>query len=301
MNLFAVTSAIVYSTEDKHKVEKVIKDHGATVTEFLDLTVGDSHHYSYLITMTYDSHTIGGFIKDLNGVVPYITNDSFGFSIVYEEEEFKRSPLFNIRSIGNKADLYLQKPKIKLEKFCDLCNRKKYMEDQNITIDVNKLMKNPIMFVNHFFVVSENLANLLRESDLTGYNLIQVLHKGRKEAKIRGYQIMPTNVLPKQCIPDDFLSDPYILNQDRRCTECKLGGHRFPPYYYNPNDIKEVLDFNFTYENKSSDYVYRNTLVSRRVIDFFVNENYLINVVRNTNTWGEKDWVLEPILFNADC
>lgn len=301
MKLFAVTSVIVYTVDGKHKVEKIISKYGASVTEYLDLTIKDSHHYSFLMKIVYESQRIGKFIEDLSEVVPYINDESFGFLFSYEEEDYHHSPLFSIQSIGNNAQLYLKTKNVALKEFCSACKRKCLVEDQQIFIDVNKLVKNPLLFVNNYMVISERLAGQLVELDLTGYKLIEVSHKGRSEAKTRGYQIMPTNVLPKQCIPGDFLLDPYIINQDQRCKICKLGGHRFPPYYYNPKDLEDIGDFAFTYEYHNSDFVYRNILVSKQVFDFFKKNDYFVNEVRNKYTWEEKDWVLDPVLFNSDC
>lgn len=302
MILNAVISIIVYTKSDKQRVDDITHKYEA-ITEFEDLSVGDREHFAYTIKLAYSPNVIQSCLRELNKIDHHIQDhpDNFGFEFNYEEEDYTSSPLFFIQSIGNKASLYIKSPNPKLDVFCRHCNRKLIEDDQKLVIDTNKLVKNPILYVDHSLVVSETLADKLRNSNLQGYDLLEVEHKGKKEAEIMGYQIRPTSVLPPQCIPDRYLDDPYINSQSNRCPVCKLGGHLFAPYYYNPEDLKEIKDFNYTFEYKDYNFVHRKTLISKRVVDFFKKENYINKIVNRFEPGGDKDWVLEPVLLNSDC
>lgn len=301
--LNAVISIIVYSKREKQQVEDIIHKYEATA-EFEDLSVGSREHFAYTIKVAYSPRIVQSCLRDLNKLDNGIqdTADYFGFSFDYEEKDYTSSPLFFIQTIGNKAGLYIKSQKLKLEVFCHHCNRKK-IEDggQKPVIDANKLIKNPILYVDHSLVISGILAEKLHNSGLSGYDLVEVEYNGKKEAAVKGYQIRPTNTLAPQCIPYKYLDDPYINNQSNRCPICKLGGHLFAPYYYNPEDLKEIKDFNYTYEYKDYNFVHRKILISKRVVDLFKDESYINNIVKRFEPGGDKDWVLEPILMNSDC
>jgi hypothetical protein len=295
MIITADISRIVYSKDDKRKVNEIVEAFGARA-EIEDLSVGERYHYSYIININYDPVNIPLLIKRLNEA----TNDhrdelSFDFSFYFENEDYSVAPLFNIISIGNKASLYIDSTNKTFKLFCDNCNRKKMTEHQTIKFDTNRLKNSPLLIVDNNIIVSERLALKISDSDLNGYKLDEVEHVGTKNAEIKGFKITPTDTMPPQCIPVKYQNDPNVLKQ--QCSKCHLGGHLKFPYYYDPKKIG-TSDFYYTNEHNHYKYVYRVALISKRAVEFLKKENIIKNEVRNVNTWSRDDWVLHPILHN---
>lgn len=301
MILSANISLIVYSDRDRQKVEHIIQKYSAA-SDFEDLTGGTREHYAFMIHMPYSPGLLGQVLNELNTIDDYIQDrpDFFGFRFDYTEEDYLNAPLFQIRSIGNKASLYVNIAAPQFENFCSICRRPKFIEQQKLAINLHALKKNPILSVDHFLVVSEKLAEIMDQAGLDGYALAEVEHTGKQKPETRGYQIVPTHILPPQRVPLRYKTDPYILSQTNRCPVCGLGGHLFPPFYYHPADVNTVCDFNLTYEHFSYHYVYRKTLVSKRVMDLLKTHKYIDKIAGPNAPIGNRDWAIEPVLLNAD-
>ncbi|CAJ1002229.1 hypothetical protein [Brevibacillus aydinogluensis] len=292
----------VYDLKIKFKVDQILH---SLIQDFeipeADI-IRDDVFAQYKFEVAYDTELITAIVENLNAIYEKtkgrkLMSPTFrGFRYIYKytDDEIKNAKLFNITSIGNKPQLYLSnKSKDEVASFCTRCLRNKKVNNNELAFNTSVMKKYPIVFVDEHLVISQELADKFSEWNLSGYELREVIHKGKTTGE-KAFQIIPTNILPPQTVIEQLRNDPHIKQQT--CPECGVVEHLQVPYCYDENISQFMHDFNFTYEyypinNKT---VIRDMLVSKKVITLLVEHG----IAKLETLSDESKWTLVPVLTN---
>ncbi|ARU60486.1 hypothetical protein CBW65_04910 [Tumebacillus avium] len=217
------------------------------------------------------------------------------YSFSFEESDYEQSPLFNLLGTGNSPDAFLEDhgAEFELEIVCDHCKLHKKHLNSPLVIDTSGLAYRHMVFVDRqFLVISEQMAELLEEWKITGYDLKPVTHYGDQEERQPAYQLIPTRVLPAL---SKETPDLEVLGM-RKCPVCNLRGNVKYPLHYNSYDLHQsIQDFNVTREY----FVNGNTLTRLPLISSsfrkLVIEYGITPDIRSGEETGELDWRFEPV------
>lgn len=293
----------VYDLKTKFKIDQILN---SLIKDFVvpepDIK-NDDVYVRYKFEVVYDKYLIESILEKLNSIY----EDSLGskkmsstfrdFRYIYEytDDEMENAELYRITSIGNRPELYVSnKTKYELKPFCPKCSRYERIIKDELMFNTFVLKKSPLVFVNDYMVISQDLAEKFREWNLSGYELREVRHKGSKLGQ-NAFQVIPTNILPPQTSTAPLSDDPQI--KMRKCPECGVVEHLQLPYVYDKKAIHFMQDFNVTYEYYpiNDDTVIRDMLISKKVIRLLVEQG-IANIKTSSN---DNNWTLVPVLTNT--
>lgn len=290
MRIQAVVSFLVHSRKLKKEVDLVLQRYGIN-----DIPSDPPTHEAeedVMVKYSFSVDYVPDFIEQLLSsleiisVPPRNRKPTFRFHFVFSDEEYRSSPLFEVHSFGNDPKRYLENSERYEEKlFCTTCNRKIDEQVAPLVIDTAVVNKYDLVYVDKKLVVSEKIASLFEDWKLTGYRLEQVEHKGSEKNKYNAYQIIPTNILPPQEIPEVLKNDPHVLKL--KCPACGTGGHLIFPYHYHESVIKQMKDFNLPHE-----YIALNSKKVSRTILFSANLKKLLI----ESKIADKNWDFIPTI-----
>ncbi|CAJ1002235.1 hypothetical protein [Brevibacillus aydinogluensis] len=290
----------VYDLKIKYKVDQILH---SLIQDFVipeaDI-IRDDVFVQYNFEIAYDTKLITTIVKNLNAIYEKANGNmtptfrEFRYEYTYTDDEMKNAELFRITSIGNRPELYhSSKSIVEFVPFCARCSRNEKVTKNNLIINTSVMKKFPIIFVDKYLVISQELANKFNEWNLSGYQLREVIHKGKTTGE-KAFQVIPTNILPPQTVIDQLRNDPHIKQQT--CPECGVVEYLQFPYCYDEKISQFMQDFNFTYEYYpiNEETVVRQMLVSKKVITLLIEHGI---AKLETLSDGSK-WTVVPVLTN---
>jgi hypothetical protein len=288
MQVLAYIYFSFYDQNSKHQVDAVdavLKRHGIHYEPIVRVGLKGNIRITYELKIDYEPLFIERLVNDLRFVVD--RDLDFGFRFVFSEDEYEQSPLYELISIGYDRRLYLEnKGSYQTKHFCDTCGKQTIEQEEPLLINTAIFEKSNIVFVDQELVISEKMAELFNNWGLTGYRLEQVNHYGSPKNKRTAYQIVPTNILPPQNLPDSYLNDP-VVNK-LKCPTCRTGGHLFYPHHYNEAVLDRIQDFNFAHEYRA-----RGPYEVRRVL--LISSNVRKRLIENGI--ANDEWDYRPVII----
>ncbi|MDA5111104.1 hypothetical protein [Brevibacillus thermoruber] len=292
----------VYDLNIKYKVDQILS---SLIQDFVIPEASikkDDVYVRYKFEVAYDIKLITAIVENLNAIYEKtlgsksMTSTFRGFRYIYKytDDEIKNAKLFSITSIGNRPELYLSsKSKAEFVAFCARCSRNEKVTKNELIFNTSVMKKFPIAFVDEHLVISQELADKFNEWNLSGYQLREVIHKGKTTVE-KAFQVIPTNILPPQTVIDQLRNDPHIKKQT--CPECGVVEHLQFPYCYDEKISQFMQDFNFTYEYYpiNEETVVRQMLVSKKVITLLIEHG----IAKLEPLSDESKWTLVPVLTN---
>lgn len=149
-----------------------------------------------------------------------------------------------------------------------------------------------------YWVVSEKMARLMEEWKITGFELQEVIHSGKKEGQ-PAYQVIPTNIL--QAWSTEMKHYYFITEPEERCPVCNIKGRVDYPYHYNKLDLEQnpIKDIDIMTEFCSNgSWAYRPVFISKRFRDLLI-ENGITREVLNMydDNYGSRDWLFRLVII----
>lgn len=282
----AVMKFTVESLERKPRVDRVLKDFGISYSPPEPFIIkGGYVVIDYDLRIPYEPAILESLMTKLS----FVEDGELDFRLVFQftEHELTTSPLFRVPSIGNIEQRYTtNKGRYQIKPFCDTCGRAIYEKVGALKINTANVEKQNFVYVDSRLVISEKIASLFNEWELTGYQLEQVEHYGERAKKRNAYEVIPTNILPSQKIPDEIKNDP--IARKLKCPACGTGGHLIFPYHYSKNVSEVIADFNYSLEFQavSEKRVKRNMLISRKVKELLIESGFT-----------DEEWDFEPVIL----
>ncbi|MGG4443682.1 hypothetical protein [Brevibacillus fortis] len=288
MKIYATTRFTVESFEMKERIDTVLKSFDIDYTPPGPYIIkGGYIVIDYHLHLQYEPYFVGNLMKELQFVREGKGGElEFMFDFQFTDYEMNDSPLFDMYSIGNIPRRYLtNEGQYNSKIFCQTCEKVYVEKDTPLVINTKTVDQQDFVYVDSRLVISEKIACLFKSSKLTGYLLEQVEHYGSKRKRRPAYEVVPTNILTPQCIPDEYKNDPNVKKLN--CPACNTGSHLIFPYHYDQGISKFVEDFNLSFEYTGNEKsAKRNVLISRKVKDLLTENGYV-----------DEEWIFQPIII----
>lgn len=220
------------------------------------------------------------------------------FYFDFSDSEYEQAPLFTLNSTGNSPDMFINDrgTLFSINTHCQHCGLMEKEQLSPLVIDTTEMKDRHLVHVSGYWVASQELATLMKQEDMKGYELLEVIHQGPKEGKKKAFQIIPTQVLPESSAERVKL---YFATEQPPCR-CGLSGVINGPDIYNRKDITNIENDVFLSAEWSHDgrYLYRKTLFSRKFREL-IYKNNISREVRGEKdkNFGPKDWLFDPVLL----
>jgi len=220
------------------------------------------------------------------------------FYFDFSDSEYEQAPLFTLNSTGNSPDMFINDrgTLFSINTHCQHCGLMEKEQLSPLVIDTTEMKDRHLVHVSGYWVASQELATLMKQEDMKGYELLEVIHQGPKEGKQKAFQIIPTQVLPESSAERVKL---YFATEQPPCR-CGLSGVINGPDIYNRKDITNIENDVFLSAEWSHDgrYLYRKTLFSRKFREL-IYKNNISREVRGEKdkNFGPKDWLFDPVLL----
>lgn len=218
----------------------------------------------------------------------------------FDDDDFKAASFFKVHSTGNSSKAFLEHKKdhIQWETICDTCGIKKKVQTGPIVMDTSKIGARFMVNVGiDYWVISEKLAHLLEQWNMTGYELKEVIHCGKKEA-IKCYQLIVRVSLPDWSHAMQHYS--FATEPNKYCHTCKIRGRIDFPAVYDEGINRLANDF-YTYNEYYSNgtWAYKPIFISKRLRRLLIDHK-ITRDVRNefSSIYRSSDWLLKPIFIN---
>ncbi|KOY80418.1 hypothetical protein I6G82_21465 [Lysinibacillus macroides] len=220
------------------------------------------------------------------------------FYFEFSEQEYKQAPLFTLNSTGNSPEMFVEDKGtlFSLSTHCKSCGLMAKEQLSPIVIDTSQMKDRHLVHVSGYWVASQNLVSIMKQENLGGYELLEVIHQGPEEGKQLAYQIIPTQILPS-CSSDRIKL--YFATEQPPCS-CGLNGVINGPDIYHRKDLSNVQGDVFYAAEWSHDgrYLYRKTLFSKRFREAIIRHNISRDVRgEKDSNFGPKDWLFDPVLI----
>lgn len=220
----------------------------------------------------------------------------------YNNDDYDKAPLFTVNSTGNSASANLldTKTPMKKETFCNACGLKLKSLESNLVIDTSKLRKKYMINVDSmFWVISEEMARLMSEWNITGYQLKEVIHHGKAENHVPAYQLIINNSMPP--LSQKSKSYHFVSEPEGKCDVCGIKGKVNYPYLYETSDIKTCTNDLYLLDEwvSNGSFVYRPLLISQRFRQLLLKK-HITRDVRDLfdPNYGSKDWLMTPVFVD---
>ncbi|MFB7156585.1 hypothetical protein [Lysinibacillus sp. NPDC056232] len=220
------------------------------------------------------------------------------FYFDFSDSEYEQAQLFTLNSTGNSPDMFIDDKGtlFSISTYCQHCGLMEKEQLSPLVIDTTEMKDRHLVHVSGYWVASQELATLMKQEDIKGFELLEVIHQGPKEEKRKAFQIIPTQVLPESSTERVKL---YFATEQPPCR-CGLSGViNGPDIYYREdltnikNDI--VLSGEWSHDGR---YLYRKTLFSRRFRELILKNNISREVRgEKDENFGPKDWLFDPVLL----
>ncbi|MFJ3390947.1 MULTISPECIES: hypothetical protein [unclassified Lysinibacillus] len=220
------------------------------------------------------------------------------FYFDFSDSEYEQAPLFTLNSTGNSPEMFIDDrgTLFSINTHCQHCGLMEKEQLSPLVIDTTEMKGRHLVHVSGYWVASQELATLMKQEDMKGYELLEVIHQGPKEGKQKAFQIIPTQVLPESSAERVKL---YFATEQPPCR-CGLSGVINGPDIYNRKDITNIENDVFLSAEWSHDgrYLYRKTLFSRKFREL-IYKNNISREVRGEKdkNFGPKDWLFDPVLL----
>lgn len=220
------------------------------------------------------------------------------FYFDFSDSEYEQTPLFTLNSTGNSPEMFLDDrgTLFSISTYCKHCGLMEKEQLSPLVIDTSQMKDRHLVHVSGYWVASEELAALMKQANIEGFELLEVIHSGSEVGKQLAYQIIPTQMLP---VSNAERIKLYFATEQPPC-KCGLSGVILGPDIYNANDIMNVNGDVFYSAEWSHDgsYLYRKTIFSRKFRDLIIN-NHISREVRGEKdrNFGPKDWLFDPVLL----
>lgn len=305
-----ITSArIVFELKNLHlkkRIDELLATYGVTqfpIVEEKHIQDGD---ITYEVKIPYNAQSVYELMNTLkNFPEQIIRNPYFTCTFTYTSDEINDSPLFRILGVGNVSSRYpTNKGKHQRIPFCSTCQRYILERTTPITINTSILRRYEVVFSDGAMVISERVADLLETWKATGYRLDSVLHKGPEEKRVPAYEVIATNVLPPQSIPDYVQADPNY--QSTKCPDCGLGSRPKYPIHYHASVRNHIQDFNqmheWSYHFEIGTPVSKKILISDRLKNLFkehgfYKKEFFEPMYGKGDQVCAQDWTFEPVIL----
>lgn len=225
-------------------------------------------------------------------------------SFEYSNEDYDKAPFFTLNSTGNSASANIvntgRQSGISTSIYCESCNLKLEVVTSDLQMDTSKLKDRYMVNIDGmFWVVSEKMAELMSEWKLTGFDLKEVVHRGKPENKLPAYQLIINNSLPPQSSNAGFYY--FVSESEERCDACGVKGKINYPYLYNKSDIENFSDDLYVLNewNSNGSYVYHPLILSQRFRNLLL-EHRITKDIRSLydSGYGPKDWFMTPVFVD---
>ncbi|WP_427108892.1 hypothetical protein [Lysinibacillus xylanilyticus] len=220
------------------------------------------------------------------------------FYFDFSDCEYEQAPLFTLNSTGNSPDMFIEDrgTLFSISTYCQHCGLKEKEQLSPLVIDTTEMEDRHLVHVNGYWVASHELVTLMKQEDIKGYELLEVIHRGPEEGKQKAFQIFPTQVLP-ECSTERVKL--YFATEQPPCR-CGLSGVINGPDTYKLKDLTNIKDDVFFSAEWSHDgrYLYRKTLFSRKFRELIIKNNISREVRgEKDKNFGPKDWLFDPVLL----
>ncbi len=220
------------------------------------------------------------------------------FYFDFSDSEYEQAPLFTLNSTGNSPDMFIDDrgTLFSINTHCQNCGLMEKEQLSPLVIDTTEMKDRHLVHVSGYWVASQELATLMEQEDMKGYELLEVIHRGPEEGKQKAFQIIPTQVLP-ECSAERVKL--YFATEQPPCR-CGLSGVINGPDIYNRKDISNIENDVFLSAEWSHDgrYLYRKTLFSRKFRELIIKNNISREVRgEKDKNFGPKDWLFDPVLL----
>lgn len=222
----------------------------------------------------------------------------------YSNKDYDQAPFFTLNSTGNSASANIvdngKRSGISTDIFCERCNLKFKVVTSDLHMDTSKLKDRYMVNIDGmFWVVSEKMAELMSEWKLTGFDLKEVVHRGKPENKLPAYQLIINNSLPPLSSNAGFYY--FVSEPEERCDTCGVKGRINYPYLYNKSDIENCSDDLYVLNEWDSNgsYVYHPLILSQRFRKLLLKHR-ITKDVRSLyeSSYGSKDWFMTPVFID---
>ncbi|WP_018750363.1 hypothetical protein [Paenibacillus sanguinis] len=220
----------------------------------------------------------------------------------YDNEEYDKAPFFRLQSTGNSASANItnNNSAMKTEIFCKACGLKRKELESHLVMDTSKLKSRYMVNIDSmFWVVSEKMAELMAEWNITGYQLKEVEHRGKPENRVPAYQLITENSLPPLSPNTKYYY--FVSEPEERCDVCGIKGKVHYPYLYDQSDIENYTNDLYLVNEWASNgsYAYHRLLLSQRFRSLLL-ENKITRDVRSLyeDNYGSKDWFMTPVFID---
>lgn len=218
--------------------------------------------------------------------------------------EYNQSPFFQVLSTGNSAKSHLDDNgnRFEITTFCPKCNLQIKNQTNNLTIDTSIMRKKYMVNVgSQFWVISEQMANLMEQHNLKGYSLKEVKHKGNENNAVPAYQLIPTTEMPRW---SEKMKHYYFIDEkEEKCFNCGVQGRVDYPYSYNLNDLSQIdVDVIKSKEYTNNGlYAYQTLLISKKFRNLLLDHKITRDVRSHfSENYGRNDWLLVPVIVVND-
>ncbi|MFJ8460384.1 hypothetical protein ACIQ57_14785 [Lysinibacillus xylanilyticus] len=220
------------------------------------------------------------------------------FYFDFSESEYEQAPLFTLNSTGNSPDMFIEDrgTLFSISTYCQHCGLLEKEQLSPLVIDTTKIRDRHLVHVSGYWVASQELVTLMKRENISGYDLLEVIHQGPEEGKQQAFQIIPTQVLP-ECSTERVKL--YFATEQPPCR-CGLSGVINGPDSYKYENLTNLTGDIFFSAEWSHDgrYLYRKTLFSRKFRELVIKNNISREVKGEKDTnFGPMDWLFDPVLL----
>ncbi|MDD2586860.1 MAG: hypothetical protein PHT79_10975 [Syntrophomonadaceae bacterium] len=225
-------------------------------------------YVNYKFRIDINTHEYEWLIKKLNQIkIEYSNRYVFQFS----PKEIDNCPLFefgmNSEDFNSDKHPIFLGTKFQKEIVCPACGITKWHQLSDLRIDTSSIKKELIIkpmasnIYGSFILISDKMAQILKNVNVTGYKLRPVVHVGSEKGRREVYQFIITNTLPSLSNKMRFEPIP-----GEYCSNCGINGRFKWPLHYDSSTLDDLKDFNLTHEYiGNGGYCERLMVISARV------------------------------------
>lgn len=193
----------------------------------------------------------------------------------FTDKEKNESPLYFMATYFDFYNTGIKHPseygtKYKESYVCQKCGAVKFEQLSLLYWDTKQMKKRLLLEIpanRHYggysFIITEHLANIFQQHNLSGYSLEKVIHVGNSKPVQQCYQMFVNNILPP-------LSNKMpIIEDSNECSECGRYGKTKIPLHYDKLSLCNLKDFNCAYEERTYSAFQPRILISPKVKNLF--------------------------------
>lgn len=219
----------------------------------------------YIYSNSSDMDLIWSEAKKLS-LIPEIV----GYNMQYSKSDYKDADCFMLSiQIFGKGDFTESYQTQYIEELkCEKCKRSVFKQDSELYIDKTVFKNKDIGITsNREIVISEKVKDILLSAEISGIKFANVNHKNtRIKNDFNVYQLLIDNTISKMDESTTVYYDP--MGYCRYCDNHGMLLTSLPKY--KKVDIKNIKDFNLTYEYfGGGEAGFKNIIVSRKVFELF--------------------------------